>query len=125
MSKEFENTNRIGRPKGSPNARTQDLFDITERLECNPFEVLIMFAKGDAEALRISEISAELRLRAAKDACDYLFPKRKAIEHTAIQSDPITELLRLLNENPPPPRTVTSGEEIPTLGHLQSNKDFE
>lgn len=94
MNKESENTTRPGRPKGSPNARTQDLFEITERLDCNPFEVLILFAKGDAETLKVSEISPDLRLRAAKDACDYLFPKRKSIEHTAIQNDPIADLMR-------------------------------
>lgn len=100
MTKEFENSAKIGRPKGSPNARTQDLFDITERLECNPFEVLILFAKGDTESLKIEEISPELRLRAAKDACDYLFPKRKAIEHTAINKsgDPLTALMNAIQE---------------------------
>jgi hypothetical protein len=87
MNKEIENIAKPGRPKGSPNARTQDLFDITEKLDCNPFEVLILFAKGDIEALGVSEISPDLRLRAAKDACDYLFPKRKAVEHSSAASE--------------------------------------
>lgn len=90
--------NPHGRPKGSLNSRTQDLFDIAQRNNCNPFEVLIWFAKGDFEALgyehhqikvtkdgtTVTEltISPELRQKSAKDACEYLFPKRKAVEHT-------------------------------------------
>lgn len=86
-----------GRAKGTPNKQTQDLFEIAERLECNPFEILLLFAKGDFETLGLKEwtyktfgeytteeltISPELRQKSAKDACEYLFPKRKAIEHT-------------------------------------------
>lgn len=90
--------NPNGRPKGVPNKRTQDLIELAEKHECNPFEILLLFAKGDFDALgyekhqiRITKdggtemeltISPELRQRSAKDACEYLFPKRKAIEHT-------------------------------------------
>lgn len=87
-----------GRTKGTPNKTTQDLHEIAERLECNPFEVLLHYAKGDFKALGYEEhqsmvtksgevvmvltITPELRQKSAKDACEYLFPKRKAIEHT-------------------------------------------
>jgi len=87
-----------GRVKGVPNKSTQDLHEIAERLECNPFEVLLHYAKGDFDALGYEEhqimvtktgetvtmltISPELRQKSAKDACEYLFAKRKAIEHT-------------------------------------------
>lgn len=87
-----------GSRKGVPNMRTQELFDIAQNLNCNPFEVLIHFASGDYEALGYTQtktittkdgstfeewtISPELRQRSAKDACEYLYPKRKAIEHT-------------------------------------------
>lgn len=88
----------MARPKGSPNARTVQLHEIAEKLGCNPFEVLIHFAKGDFDALGYEKhqikvtkdggtemeltISPELRQRSAKDACEYLYPKRKALEHT-------------------------------------------
>lgn len=122
MSKELKTIKRgnnpNGRPKGSLNARTVDLLEISQRLECNPFEVLIHFAKGDYEALgyehhrmRITKdggtemeltISPELRQRSAKDACEYLFPKRKAVEHSFDTSMPdeklIEETARLLKE---------------------------
>lgn len=87
-----------GRAKGVANKITQELFDVAERLECNPFEVLLHYAKGDFEALGYEEyqimvtktgetvtvltIDPALRQKSAKDACEYLFPKRKAIEHT-------------------------------------------
>lgn len=107
MTKEVKNS-RIGRPSGSPNKRTTDLLDICERLNCNPFEVLVHFAKGDSEALGYedkidpetgklvpNEISKELRQKSAKDACEYLFPKRKAVEHTGADGlDLFTEILR-------------------------------
>jgi hypothetical protein len=122
MSKEQKKTSRSnnpnGRPKGSLNARTVDLLEISQRLDCNPFEVLIHFAKGDFEALgyekhkiRVTKdggtemeltIAPELRQRSAKDACEYLFPKRKAIEHTFDNSMPddklVEETARLLKE---------------------------
>lgn len=86
-----------GRQKGTPNKRTQELLDLMEKLDCNPFEVLLLFAKGDHAALGYEKfqykqfgenvveeltISPELRQKSAKDACEYLFAKRKAIEHT-------------------------------------------
>lgn len=95
--KKGQTNNPNGRPKGSPNRKTQELMDIAERLECNPFEVLLLFAKGDFESLGYEKItyrtfgettnteltiSPELRQKAAKDACEYLFPKRKSVEVT-------------------------------------------
>lgn len=115
MNKEVENSPIIGRPKGSLNARTVDLLEITEKLECNPFETLLLFMKGDHEALGLEKytvvsvtkdgepiekltIGAELRQKSAKDACEYLFPKRKAIEHTGMEGkDLFTKLIEGLN----------------------------
>ena len=87
-----------GRKKGTPNKQTQTLQEIAERNECDPFEVLIWFAKRDYVSLELPEwtdrigkdgafvreatISPELQQKSAKDACEYLYPKRKAIEHT-------------------------------------------
>lgn len=87
-----------GRTKGVPNKKTQELHEIAEELGCNPFMVLLHFAKGDFEALGYDEhqsmvtksgevvmvltIPPELRQKSAKDACEYLHPKRKAVEHS-------------------------------------------
>lgn len=107
-----------GRVKGTPNKQTQSLHEIAEKLECNPFEVLLHFAKGDYEGLGYSEyqqrvtktgevvdeltIPPGLRQKAAKDACEYLHPKRKAIEHTGKDGEKlfsIEEYLKSLGEN--------------------------
>jgi hypothetical protein len=115
MTKEVKNS-KIGRPKGSPNLRTQELFAIAERLDCNPFEILLHFAKGDYEALNLPEwnekstkdgakikepsISPELRQKSARDACEYLFPKRKAVEHSFDgDDDPISSFIERLSGN--------------------------
>lgn len=89
-----------GRKKGTPNKSTSHLHELAEELGVNPFEVLLHFAKRDHVALGIPEytfkvagkgqdattieeptISPELQQKAAKDACEYLFPKLKSIEH--------------------------------------------
>lgn len=92
-----------GRKKGTPNKFTQDLHELAQEMGVNPFEVLLNFAKGDYKALRLPETTAfgsptippELRQKAAKDACEYLFPKRKAIEHTGANgADLFAQMLR-------------------------------
>lgn len=89
-----------GREKGTLNKATQDLHDKAKELGVDPFEILLLFAKRDHEALGLPEytmkvvgrgedsieieeltISPELQQKSAKDACEYLHPKRKAIEH--------------------------------------------
>ena len=61
-----------GRSKGQINKKTQDLFDKCEKLGVDPFEGLLLIARdGEKE---------ETRLAAYKEICQYLFPKRKAIE---------------------------------------------
>jgi hypothetical protein len=95
MTKEVK---KIGRPAGSPNKRTEELFHLADKHDCDPFEILILFAKGDYESLGYPQtktittkdgstfeewtISPELRQKSARDAAEYLYPKRKAIEHT-------------------------------------------
>lgn len=87
-----------GRKKGTPNKRTQVLQEKAEALGVDPFEILLLFAAGRWEALGYTEkqkvvmvtqsgmevfddvIDAELRQKSAADACQYLFPKRKAID---------------------------------------------
>lgn len=71
-----------GRQKGTPNKKTVALQEIAARLDVDPFEIVLLFAKGDFITLGIGEVTPEQRLKAAIEASSYLHPKRKAIEHT-------------------------------------------
>ncbi len=87
-----------GRPKGAISKRTRILEDKLKEFDCDPFDVLLMFAKGDWEALGYDSsvyvkegdggsttigytIPPELRMSAAKELCQYLYPKQKSVEH--------------------------------------------
>lgn len=71
-----------GRRKGSPNKKTLALMEKAQALGIDPFEILLLFAKGDCVALGYppGSIDPVSRLKAASDACQYLYPKRKAIQ---------------------------------------------
>lgn len=90
-----QTNNPNGRPKGSVNKKTQELFDKASELGVDPFHILLLFAKGDHEALgyekyqfkRFGEnvveeltISPDLRAKCAEKACEYLYSKRRAID---------------------------------------------
>ncbi len=71
-----------GRQKGTPNKKTVALQEIAERLDVDPFEILLLYAKGDFITLGLCGVTSSERLKAAIEAASYLHPKRKAIEHT-------------------------------------------
>jgi hypothetical protein len=87
--------NPNGRPKGSVNRKTQELFDKCEELDVDPFHVLLLFTKGDWHTLgykgeytfktygenTVEEltISPELRAKCAEKACEYLYAKKKSV----------------------------------------------
>lgn len=87
----------MARPKGSPNRVTTDAQAKAKELGIDPFEVLLLFASDNWEALgypsasfvksfkdgstqEVDRISPELRMAAARDATQYLLPKRQAVE---------------------------------------------
>jgi hypothetical protein len=87
-----------GRKKGTPNKKTLNASIIAEEIGVDPFQVLMHFVVGDYESLGIPELSSvltkegvveklsitpEMRLSAAKEACQYIYPKRKAIEQVS------------------------------------------
>lgn len=82
-----------GRKKGTPNRKTQELLAKCEASGVDPFDVLLLICKGIEEMIvkddkgkekRISiPVKTENRLAAAKELCQYLYPKRKAIELTS------------------------------------------
>lgn len=86
-----------GRKKGTPNVRSLELAERAKKMGVDPFTVLLSFVKADwaglgyksetttsftPQGIEIEEyvITPELRVLAAKEACQYLYPKRKALE---------------------------------------------
>lgn len=86
-----------GRRPGSLNKKNQDLIDKAKALGVDPFQILLYFAEGNWKKLgydseyddkvsngmpyQVRVISPDARARAAAEAAQYLYPKRKAIEH--------------------------------------------
>ncbi len=98
----FEKGHKLspGRALGSKNRRTQMIEEIVEKIGIDPFEILMLMAKGDWQGLGYDSevyvmenaqgstkigytISPEMRLQAAKEASAYLYAKKK-------ETDPIT-----------------------------------
>jgi hypothetical protein len=89
-----------GRPKGAKNKNESPLAIKARELGVDPFEILLLFAKGDYEGLGYKsesrvvgytkageEILEEyctptLRQKSARDAAEYLYPKLKSVELT-------------------------------------------
>jgi len=102
-----------GRQKGTPNKRTQTLIERAEALGVDPFEVLLYVAKGDWKALgykkgtvkagqfgsyEVDLITLKDRMFAASDACQYIHPKRKAVELTGKGGGPLDVFLNMTPE---------------------------
>lgn len=60
-----------GRKAGTPNKKTQALLDKCIEKGIDPFEALLEFCKHADPNLRFSAI---------KEACSYLYPKRKPVD---------------------------------------------
>lgn len=88
-----------GRKKGTPNKDTEYIQNLLEKKNFCPIELMIMVAQNDWAGLGYSEpefekqgfqgvtfyepvISMDHRITAAKTLISYLYPKRKAIEHS-------------------------------------------
>jgi len=65
-----------GRQKGTPNRRTQQLIERLEELDVDPVE-------GLAQILKEPTVTADTRRAIYLELLQYLFPKRKAVEHAA------------------------------------------
>lgn len=83
-----------GRKKGTPNKRTTEFYELVERFNCQPGEILARVAKGErvmALAYANKETgdfvehevmpTLDQMIAADKELLQYYYPKRKAIEH--------------------------------------------
>jgi len=93
-----------GRQKGTPNKSTQNLLLKAEELSVDPFEILLLYVKRDWKALgfatenvldkegfetSVPRISMETQIECAKEVCQYIYPKRKAIELSGDLENPV------------------------------------
>lgn len=92
-----------GRKKGTPNKDSLKVEEIAQQMGCDPFKILCSFAMGDWKALGYDAemyfveksdgavsghyvVTSEMRLKAAQEACKYLFSQKKAVEHSTSES---------------------------------------
>lgn len=90
-----------GRKKGTPNKSSVPAQQIAERLGVDPFEVLCLFVKGDAKKLKIKkdQLTPGIRVAAAMEAAQYLYPKRKAVEHSGELGLSLTDIVGALGDD--------------------------
>lgn len=81
-----------GRPKGSLGSKTLEAITILRQRKCDPLDILSQIALGNkikcGVTIENKTFDVELiptldqRKDAAKELCQYVYPKRKAIEHS-------------------------------------------
>lgn len=92
-----------GRTKGTPNRENQRIMELANRLNIDPFEVLLKFAGNDWEGLGydspceerhskdgsvyyVDRITAKDRIMAAKEIANYMAPKRASVQVIAAEN---------------------------------------
>jgi len=74
---------------GTPNRKTRDVGELLASLDCDPI-------RGMAEIARNPEASLELRGRMNAELAQYVYPKRKAVEHSGAGGTPIDSKLEIV-----------------------------
>ena len=89
-----------GRKAGTPNRKTQELSELAKSLGVNPFEIMLLFSKGDHKKLGLKfPIAPEVMLQAARSASEYLFPKRKPVDKSGDAGETLTDILRAISKS--------------------------
>ena len=78
-----------GRMAGTPNRKTRDVEELLASLDCDPI-------RGMAEIARNPEASLELRGRMNAELAQYVYPKRKAVEHTGAGGDSVLRTIEVV-----------------------------
>jgi len=74
-----------GRVKGTPNRKTQDVMDKLVALKCDPIEGMAKIAKA---AMKSDDF--QLAGQMYRELAQYIAPKRKAVEISMDQDNPLT-----------------------------------
>lgn len=80
-----------GRQKGTPNKKTQAFIDLCEQRGFNPGEALILIAQTAEDE--------SIRFAATKEACSFVYPKRKAVEVTGKDGEKLPSHSLMTAEN--------------------------
>ena len=95
-----------GRQKGTPNKSTQDVRSKLAALGCDPIE-------GMARIAMDLEASLELRGRMFSDLAQYVYAKRKAVEHSGPDGEPIPhEHLHIIDISKLTPEELEAAEKL-------------
>jgi len=71
-----------GRLAGTPNRTTRDVQELLESLGCDPIE-------GMARIAMNPKVRLEVRARMFAELAQYVYPKRKAVEHGGAGPSPL------------------------------------
>lgn len=101
-----------GRKKGTPNKRSFDAIELAQEYDCDPLEFLLKVMTNDWKGLGFKSefkpkskylkelkpnITFDQRIRAAEEALQYLYPKRKPVDKNGDDQDPLSKLLELVD----------------------------
>jgi hypothetical protein len=81
-----------GRKAGTPNRKTKEIGGLLESLGCNPIEGMVRIANDPRASL-------ELRGRMNAELAQYVYPKRKAVEHSGTEEASFTIIFRCQETN--------------------------
>lgn len=88
----------MARAPGQPNSKTlQAITALTEK-GCDPLGILADIAMGQVFTKKNGEDmepTLEMRKDAAKELCQYIYPKRKAVEHSGTDGEPLLGNLKI------------------------------
>lgn len=105
-----------GRPKGTPNKKTEHFFDLCKKHKHDPVEFNIMLAKNDWKALGYPSRTYSIftksgdsyeqdyigigdRITANNKLLDFMYPKRKAIEISNPEGEQNNAIVLAYNPN--------------------------
>jgi hypothetical protein len=84
-----------GRKKGTANKNKCDAQMLAAQLGIDPLKVLLFFCNGDWEKLGIDarklsdKDKAFFKINGAREALQYIIPKKKAVEHSGPGGEPL------------------------------------
>ena len=83
-----------GRSAGTPNRKTKEVSELLESLGCNPIEGMVAIAANQQNP-------PELRGRMYAELAQYVYPKRRAVEHSGDGGDPLQQKIEVVFVGPP------------------------